>query len=222
MKSLVLLSGGLDSCVALALAKHECLNPQLAMLMQYGQRNQVELIAAMRIADIYDLPFISEDIRHHSQLIKQASGLLNTEEKLGPKPEHGVSRAYVPGRNSIFLALAQSVAEAEGFDYIITGFTADPGAMDASAEFVAAWNKLAVFATQAGASGKAILIEAPLITMKKKEVIQWGIKLNAPLRYTWSCFNNGPQVCGECSACKLRIEAFQSLGIEDTMLYEAV
>lgn len=215
MKSLVLLSGGLDSCVALATAKHECLNPELAMVLQYGQRNQIELLAAIKITDYYNIPLVQADIRSHTALISRASGLLNKEEKLGPKPVNGVSRAYVPGRNSIFLALAQSLAEAEGFDYIITGFTADPGAIDASAGFVGNWNKLAVFATQRGATGEAILINAPLINMKKPEVIEWGVRLLAPIEMTWSCFNNGPKPCEECSACRLRISAFEALNWPD-------
>ena len=225
MKSLILLSGGLDSCTALAIAKHQDWNPELALTVSYGQRHKKEISSALKVACHYNVEWEELDVPI-VRLIKDASALLNPEEELPanrPMEEMTeIPRSYVPGRNSILLAIAQSIAEARGLDRIVTGFNAVDysGYPDCRPEFLAAWNSFAVFATREGVEGRPICVYAPIIRMTKTEIVRRALELDAPLSYTWSCYAGKKKACGTCDSCIIRRAAFRELGEEDPIAYE--
>ena len=128
-----------------------------------------------------------------------------------------VPRSYVPGRNTIMLALAQSIAEASGADQIYTGFNAVDfsGYPDCRPIYVEAWNHLARYATKRGYEGNPITLVAPIVNKAKASVVRTGLDLNAPLHLTWSCYTGGEQPCGECDSCIIRWNAFKECGIDD-------
>ena len=222
-KSVALLSGGLDSCVALAIAIEEsdvlaCIN------VSYGQKHSREIFSADAIAKFYgiqllpvsieSLGFILSDL--HATALIDKSEALPTNRRMSAMTAH-VPRSYVPGRNTIMLALAQSIAEALNADNIYCGFNAVDfsGYCDCRPIFVAAWNHLAHYATQRGYENRAIELKAPLVDWSKARVITEGLELKAPLHLTWSCYSGKEKPCGECDSCIIRYSAFKSIGQED-------
>ena len=224
MKTLALLSGGLDSCVALAMAVEEKDNPVAALTVFYGQKHARELKSAEAVANHYNLKhhvvtfgsdFIN-NISHATALIGKDEAI-PSERRLSEMTAR-VPRTYVPGRNTIMLALAQSIAEANGYDRIYCGFNAVDysGYPDCRPHFVEAWNHLARYATKVGyIDNKPIELVAPIINFSKASVADMGIKLNAPLHLTWSCYTGGDQPCGTCDSCIIRANAFWAIGKED-------
>ena len=217
--SLVLLSGGLDSCTALAIADIETMIGT-ALTITYGQRHVRELQSAKDITRFYKVDHTILDIPLGS-IIKDATALINAEEELphnrSMEEMQEIPRSYVPGRNTIMLACAQSIAEAYGFDCIYTGFNAVDysGYPDCRPEYVDEWNNLAALATKRGVEGSPIKVVAPIISFNKREIVETALRLGAPLPLTWSCYKGGDQPCGECDSCIIRYSAFEELGMDD-------
>lgn len=219
MRSLVLLSGGIDSCVVAAMAYNHYLDgiddiPIAALTVDYGQLNQRELLAAKEIARYYSLAWYYERLHDHGKAIRHASALLSSDPELD-RP----GMMYVPGRNTILLALAQSLAEAKGLEEIYVGFDMMPDGTypspDVQPAFVEAWNLMAKYATKQGQKGFPIKVTAPLNRMWKALTIKKGLELKAPLHLTWSCYKAGSRPCGKCNACKARLAGFAEVGVKD-------
>jgi 7-cyano-7-deazaguanine synthase len=199
--AVILLSGGIDSAVCLALARvrHDTLT---AVSVDYGQRNRSELEAARLLAGW---------AQAHHLVIPLDFGAWNGQAgtKGGP---------YVPGRNLVFLSLCVSVAEAADAGAIYLGATAsDKHFPDAGPEFLAAFRTVARIATKAGVEGASIDIKAPLLPLSKEQVIAAGLRLGVPLELTRSCYETEIP-CGVCGACRTRAEGFARVRLTDPLL----
>ena len=227
-KGLVLLSGGLDSCVAAAMAREDGIELVAGLNVMYGQKHKKEKDSFKAVADHYGMQPIEVDLSSFGKLIQHSSALLNPEEEL-PKDRRmstmtaKVPRSYVPGRNTIMLALAQSLAEALDLDVLVIGthMTDSSGYPDAQERFVLAWNHLARYATRkAYEDGHPIEVFAPVIQMSKTSVVYHGKRLQAPLQLTWSCYQGGEKACGRCDSCIIRWNAFVANQMQDEIEYE--
>ncbi len=216
-KAVILLSGGLDSTVALYLAKSQGFECH-ALSFNYGQRHARELESAKTIA-------VKAGVASH-QIVSLAlnnwggSSLTDMSQTL----EHGdvnrtdIPATYVPARNMVFLSIAASLAEAlEAQDIFIGVSQVDySGYVDCRLEFIQSMEKTINLGTVMGAEkNKPIRIHAPFIDKTKTEEIQIGDKLKVPFELTWSCYFGGEKQCGTCDSCLLRAKAFKDAGIID-------
>jgi 7-cyano-7-deazaguanine synthase len=227
-EAVVLLSGGMDSCVSAAIAReHHGAGSVAALHAGYGQRTQErELRAFTEIADFYGI---------HERLVVQldhfraigASALTDKriavpENSLGETgrttPESLIPVTYVPFRNAHFLCVAVSWAEAMGAEAVYIGAVAEDssGYPDCRQEYYRAFQELVRQGTR---PETRIAIVTPVITMKKSEIIQRGAKLGAPLHLTWSCYQSEDAACGVCDSCLLRLRAFADAGVADPIAY---
>jgi 7-cyano-7-deazaguanine synthase len=220
-RAIVLLSGGLDSMVAGALAREQGFQ-LLALTVDYNQRHRIELEAARRIA----LDLGAE--RHVVLSIDLAAfgGSALTADIAVPKEglEAGVIPVtYVPARNTIFLSLALGWAEATGASAIFIGVNAldYSGYPDCRPEFIGAFEKLAAVATKAGVEGQVFSIRAPLLEMSKAEIAGEAARLGLDAGISWSCYDPAPggRHCGRCDSCRLRARAFEDAGLPDPTVY---
>lgn len=219
-KCVVLLSGGLDSTTALAVAKSEGFEPY-ALTVVYGQRHDVEVEAARRVGAalaIADHKFVTVGLR-------QFGGSALTDDIDVPKdrPAHEwsdqIPATYVPARNTIFLALALAYAETIGaFDIFIGVNTQDySGYPDCRPEFIEAFENVANVGTKMGSEGTQFLIHTPLSNLSKVEIIKKGLTLGVDYAMTHSCYDpdEDGRPCGRCDACLIRRRAFAELGMKD-------
>jgi 7-cyano-7-deazaguanine synthase len=222
-KAIVLLSGGLDSATALAIAKAEGYEPY-ALSFSYGQRHSFELEAAERVARSIRVV----EHRRVSLDLRAFGGSALTDEIDVPKGrsiEDMASRipiTYVPARNTIFLAFATAWAEVIGSNDIFIGVNAldYSGYPDCRPEFVEAFEKMANLATKAGTEGRHKLkIHAPLIRLSKAEIIHRGIDLGVDYSLTSSCYDPAPtgKPCGQCDSCLLRKKGFAENELSDPL-----
>ncbi len=213
-KAVVLLSGGLDSTVVLAMAIQQGIECE-ALSFDYGQRHRIELNAAAVIAAYYAVPHRMITL---TSFALATSALISDQVAL-PKnrsPEEmnksAIPSSYVPARNTLFLAYALGHAELIYADEIHVGFNAaDQNAYpDCRPEFLKAFQQLIQVATKQSVEGKVPLLKAPLISYSKREIIQHGLLLKAPLDLSFSCYDPTPQnlACGACDACILRTDGF--------------
>jgi 7-cyano-7-deazaguanine synthase len=225
-KSLVLLSGGLDSCVALAIASEET-TVVGTLSFSYGQRHHRETVAAHAIGMHYGVPplFVNLNVIGEVLAYFKGSALVDTTEALPSNRRMSamtakIPRTYVPGRNTIMLAVAQSIAEARDIDLLYTGFNAVDfsGYPDCRPIFVEAWNNLAKYSTKRGHELHPILVRAPLINWSKVHIVQEGMDRHAPLNLTWSCYRGEEKQCGTCDSCIIRADAFSQLNLPDPSL----
>lgn len=192
-KSVVLLSGGLDSAVALALVP----GPVEALTVDYGQRHRREIISACDIADHYDVPHRVVEV---DPVLFRGSALTGT----GPLPS-GVALTpddtYVPARNTVLIALATARAEVLGAQTVIIGANADDASAypDCRLPYLAAMSATLKLGT-VGEVG----VRAPLLSHTKREVVNMAHHLNVPIEMTWSCYEGGTQPCRKCGACTTR------------------
>jgi 7-cyano-7-deazaguanine synthase len=212
---LVVLSGGLDSTVCMALANGEGSEPPLALTFDYGQRHRTELDRAAAIVGHYRAEHLVVDIDTSAwggSALTDPSIEVPTGEGDG-----GIPATYVPARNSIFLAVALGVAEA---DAVWLGVNAIDysGYPDCRPEFIEAFRGVAATGQKRGVEGDPIAIRTPLIELTKAEIVRLGIELEAPLHLTWSCYLGGDRPCGNCEACALRARGFAGAGLEDPAL----
>lgn len=218
-KAVVLLSGGLDSATVLAIAQSEGFECH-ALTVRYGQRHAEELEAAQSVAQALGAAshrVVSVDLR-------AIGGSALTDEIEVPKDRDEATMAqdipvtYVPARNTVFLAIALGYAEVLGALDLFVGVNAVDysGYPDCRPEFVAAFESLANVATAAGVSGSRFRVHAPLIQLTKGQIIERGLALGVDYGKTHSCYDPVEgQPCGRCDSCRIRIEAFRSLGLED-------
>jgi 7-cyano-7-deazaguanine synthase len=219
-RSVVLLSGGLDSATALGIARargDEC----HTLSFDYGQRHRVELVAARRVSA--SLRAAAHREMHVSLDVFGGSALT---DKTIAVPEHGgagIPVTYVPARNTVFLSLALALAEVVEADRIVIGVNAIDysGYPDCRPEYIAAFQTLARLATKRGVEGGALTIEAPLVTMTKADIIRRGLELGVDYALTVSCYQPDEQgrACGRCDSCRLRREGFAAAGVPDATRY---
>lgn len=216
----MLFSGGIDSTTALYWAKKN-FEKIYALTFSYGQRHSIEIEMAKKIAEREGIEQIILNID-----LSQIGGSSLTDRKIEIEDisyeELGdrIPSTYVPFRNGIFLSLASALAEVLNCENIVVGFhTLDsPNYPDTSKEFVSAMEKAINIGTRAGRTGKKISILAPLIGMKKEEIIKFGLELGADYSYSISCYRGNEIPCMRCPACRIRDSAWESLGIEDHLI----
>jgi 7-cyano-7-deazaguanine synthase len=226
MKAVVLLSGGLDSTTALAVARSqgfEC----YALSVDYGQRHRVELDRANEVAKALG----AAEHRVVKLDLRQIGGSALTADVAVPKDRsademgHGVPVTYVPARNTILLGLALGYAEVVGaFDIFIGANVLDySGYPDCRPEFLTAFEGLANLATKAGTEGAGkFRVHSPLLKLTKAEIIREGAKLGVDYGLTLSCYDPDAsgRACGRCDSCALRKKGFAEAGVLDPTLYQ--
>ncbi len=224
-QAVVLLSGGMDSCVTAAIACETHGTASVAALHAgYGQRTQVrERRAFEEIANYYG---ISERLVVQLDHFRFIGGSALTDQKiavpedqLGVPGTHGdIPVTYVPFRNAHFLSVAVSWAEAIGADAVYIGAVAEDssGYPDCRPEYYRAFQEVVRAGTRPETK---IEIVTPVITLKKREIIRRGVELGAPLHLTWSCYQSEDAACGACDSCLLRLRAFAEAGVADPIPY---
>lgn len=223
-KAVVLLSGGIDSTTTLAFAKSQAFEVY-AISFRYGQKHQVELNAAKRIAAYFEVKehlILDVDLRAIGGSALTADFDVPKNRDLNKIPQ-GVPITYVPGRNIIFLSLALAWAEVLGaYDIFIGANAIDfSGYPDCRPEFLSAFETMANLGTKAGVEGKNISIHAPLIKLTKAQIIEQGMALGVDYAMTLSCYDPSidGKACGGCDSCLLRKKGFQEAGIPDPTIY---
>ena len=226
-RAVVLLSGGLDSTTTLAIALSEGYEVY-ALSFDYGQRHQVEVAAARRVA-------ASLGVKAHVVLdidLRAFGGSALTDEIAVPHHQsvddlsHDIPVTYVPARNTVFLSFALAWAETLGANDIFLGVNAIDysGYPDCRPEFIAAFEAMANLATKAGVEGRQrLLVHAPLSAMTKAQVIMRGLSLGVDYSLTHSCYEPGPGggPCGTCDSCLLRKKGFADAGVNDPLVPQA-
>ena len=203
--AIVLLSGGLDSATTAAQAIADGYQV-IALSLDYGQRHERELRAARVVAKHLE---IQEHFITQVNLTQWGGSALTdpglTVPTSGIEPDQ-IPITYVPGRNTVFLAIALSLAEAKGAEAIYLGINAIDysGYPDCRPDYLAAYQELARLSSKAGLEGRAPRLIAPLILDSKVEIVQRAVKLGVPIAQTWSCYQGGDQPCGVCDSCRIR------------------
>jgi 7-cyano-7-deazaguanine synthase len=222
--AVVLLSGGLDSTTVLAIAKSEGFKPY-ALSFRYGQRHEVELTAARRVAaamDVGDHVVADIDLRAFGGSALTAEIDVPHHERVEDLGE-GIPVTYVPARNTIFLSFALAWAETLGASDIFIGVNAldYSGYPDCRPEYIAAYETMANLATKAGVEGQQHLhIHTPLIELTKAQIIERGLALGVDYGLTHSCYDPDSHgtPCGTCDSCLLRQKGFAEVGVADPAL----
>jgi len=220
MNALVLLSGGLDSYTAAAIAQSQGFT-LFALTVSYGQRHAQEIEAARRVA-------ASLGVARHLEMsldLRAIGGSSLTSDLAVPHDRDlaatGIPPTYVPARNTIFLALALGWAEVVGASDIFIGVNAldYSGYPDCRPEFIAAFEQLARVATKAGVEGARFTIHTPLIAMTKADIIRRGLALGLDYQLTHSCYDPSADgsPCGTCDSCVLRARGFAEAGVGDPL-----
>jgi len=227
VKAVILLSGGLDSSTVLYQAKAdgwEC----YAISFDYQQRHHHELNAAIAIAQSAGV--VEHQIVAFNLGLWGGSALTDSQislpenRSLAEMSEH-IPVTYVPARNTIFLSFALSYAEVIAAERVYIGVNSldYSGYPDCRPDYIQAMQAVFCLGTKQGREGQPIIIETPLIDLKKTEIIQLGNRLGVPWAQTWSCYAGSsttpPLACGICDACRLRLTAFSELGIQDPLSY---
>ena len=223
--AVVLLSGGIDSATAAAMARADGFTLH-AMTVFYGQRHAIEVEAARKVA-------AHLMIRHHKEVridLGEIGGSALTDPEIKvPKPQtlekmnEAIPPTYVPARNTVLLALALGYAEVLGARSIFTGVNQVDysGYPDCRPEFIQAFERVANLGTKAGIEGARFHIHTPLINMTKAEIIRTGLDLGLDYSLTHSCYDPSPKglACGECDSCILRRKGFEEAGVPDPTRY---
>jgi 7-cyano-7-deazaguanine synthase len=227
-KAVILLSGGIDSATAAAIARHNHFD-LYALTFRYGQRHEREIEAAKKVSAwlrVEEHLIIDSDLR-------AIGGSALTDRIEVPKSrsiseiEHGIPVTYVPARNTIFLAYGLALTErVEASDIFFGANQLDySGYPDCRDEYVRAFERMANLATKAAVEGKVQLkIHTPLIQMTKAEIIKQGSKLGVDYSLTWSCYDPtvDGKACALCDSCQLRLKGFKEAGLNDSIPYAAI
>jgi 7-cyano-7-deazaguanine synthase len=220
--AVVLLSGGLDSATALAIARSDGFECH-ALSVDYGQRHVAELVAARHVAH-------AAGVKDHRIMRVDLAGiggsaLTDPGIAVPEQPTSGIPVTYVPARNTIMLALALAWAEVLGSSDIYVGVNVIDavGYPDCRPAFIAAFGELARLATKAGVEGSLCRIHTPLIQWTKAEIIAAGTRLGVDYAQTVSCYQADEEgrACGRCDSCRLRRAGFDAAGISDPTRYRA-
>ncbi len=220
-KAVVLLSGGLDSAVTLAIAREQGFGCH-ALSLRYGQRHAAELEAARRVAaalGALEHRLVDLDLGQIG-----GSALTDPAISVPTAPSEGIPPTYVPARNTVFLAIALGWAEVLQARDIFVGVNAVDysGYPDCRPEYIAAFERLGALATKAGVEGEPLRVRAPLIQMSKAEIIRRGADLGLDFALTVSCYQADAQgrACGRCDSCRLRATGFAAAGLADPTRYQ--
>ncbi len=216
-RAVVLLSGGMDSCVCTALAVRDC--DAAAVHISYGQRTEERerksFLAICKCLGIHDKLLV------RNEALRAIGGSALTDDTIAvPEAKEvgqGVPVTYVPFRNAHFLAVAVSWAEVLGAEKVYIG-AVEPdssGYPDCRPAYYEAFNQV----VKMGTKESDIEIVTPLIAMRKNEIVRLGLELGAPFDLTWSCYSREDQACGNCDSCVLRLRAFEAAGVQDPIPY---
>ena len=218
-RAVVLVSGGMDSAVTLALAREQGFACH-ALSVDYGQRHSSELAAAQNVSRTLGA------IEHktvHVDLRSIGGSALTADIDVPEQGGSGIPVTYVPARNTIMLSVALGWAEVLGAQDIFCGVNAVDysGYPDCRPEFIAAFEQLANLATKAGVEGAALRVHAPLIRLSKAQIASEGLRLNVDFAATVSCYqaDSEGRACGHCDACRLRAQGFAQAGVADPTRY---
>ena len=216
-RAVVLLSGGMDSCVCAALANRDY--AAAAVHISYGQRTeQRERLAFDQICERLG---ISDRLVVRNEALRAVGGSALTDSRIAVPEAAEIGRevpvTYVPFRNAHFLAVAVSWAEVLGAEKIYIGAVEQDssGYPDCRPAYYLAYNEV----IKAGTKEGRIEIVTPLIAMRKSEIVRLGLELNAPFDLTWSCYSREDSACGVCDSCVLRLRAFHEAGAADPIPY---
>ncbi|HUS61975.1 MAG TPA: 7-cyano-7-deazaguanine synthase QueC [Acidimicrobiales bacterium] len=218
--AVVILSGGLDSCVCMAETAQGG-GPLVALSFDDGQRHRIELTQAAAIAVHYRAEHLVVALD-----ASQWGGSALTDSTIDvpvASDDGGIPVTYVPARNLIFLSVAMGVAEARDADAVVIGVNAldYSGYPDCRPEFIASFVSTAALALKRGVEGRPVEVRTPLIAMTKADIVRRGLELAAPLELTWSCYCGGDRPCGACDSCRLRAKGFAEAGVDDPALERA-
>jgi len=218
-RAVVLVSGGMDSAVVLALAREQGFDCY-ALSVAYGQRHSSELEAAARVSQALGA------ITHKVVVVDlRAIGgsALTADIDVPEQGGAGIPVTYVPARNTIMLSIALGWAEVLGADEIYCGVNAVDysGYPDCRPAFIEAFERLGNLATKAGVEGHAVHVRAPLMRMSKADIVREGMRLNVDFAATVSCYNADAtgRACAHCDACRLRADGFDAAGVSDPTRY---
>nr|AUN37661.1 queuosine biosynthesis QueC ATPase [uncultured bacterium] len=218
-RAVVLVSGGMDSAVTLALAREQGFTCH-ALSVAYGQRHVSELAAAERVAHVLgvaEYKIVQVDLR------SIGGSALTADIAVPEQGGTGIPVTYVPARNTIMLSIALGWAEVLGANAIFCGVNAVDysGYPDCRPEFIAAFERLANLATKAGVEGAGIQVLAPLMRLGKADIVREGTRLGVDFGMTVSCYQADAdgRACGHCDACRLRVQGFVEAGVVDPTRY---
>lgn len=219
-RAVVLVSGGMDSAVVLAIARARGFETY-ALSVRYGQRHSAELDAAARNAASLGAvvhKVVEVDLR------SIGGSALTADIDVPEAPSEGIPVTYVPARNTIMLSVALGWAEVLGARDLFCGVNAVDysGYPDCRPEFIAAFERLANLATKAGVEEGGLRVHAPLLAMSKADIVAEGLRLGVDFAQTVSCYQADAEgrACGRCDACRLRAEGFVKAGAPDTTRYQ--
>lgn len=220
-KAVVLLSGGLDSVTALAMAREqgfEC----YTLSFNYGQRHNSELTAARVLSSQNGA--VEHKVIEIDLTAIGGSALTDNQIDVPETFEDGIPITYVPARNTIFLSIALGWAEVLSADAIFVGVNAVDysGYPDCRPDFITAFEQLANVATKAGVEGNKLSVHAPLMSMTKADIIQQGLRLGIDYGQTISCYqaDHDGKACGKCDSCRFRQQGFKQAGVTDPTRYQ--
>ena len=218
-RAVVLLSGGMDSCVCAALAARDY--DAAAVHVSYGQRTQER--ERQSFLAICERLRIHDKLAVRNEALRAIGGSALTDEGIAVPAAEAVGRSipvtYVPFRNAHFLAVAVSWAEVLGAEKVYIG-AVEPdssGYPDCRPAYYRAFNDVVRLGTKQG----NIEVLTPLIAMRKNEIVRLGLELGAPFDLTWSCYSREDRACGSCDSCVLRRRAFEAAGMQDPIPYAA-
>ena len=223
--AVVLVSGGMDSAVVLAIAREAGFDAH-ALSVRYGQRHTSELDAAARVANALGArahKTVHVDLRSIGGSALTDTGIDVPTDADGHVIGQGIPSTYVPARNTIMLSVALGWAEVLGATELFCGVNAVDysGYPDCRPEFIDAFEQLANLATKAGAEGSRFRVHAPLMRMSKAQIVQEGLRLGVDFAQTVSCYqaDEDGRACGHCDACRLRAQGFAEAGVPDPTRY---
>jgi len=214
--TVALFSGGLDSATAAGIAQ-KAGHRVIALSINYGQRHYREIEAAKSVAKLMGIE--EHQIIDVNLSSWGGSSLTDLEQnipKTGILKDH-IPNTYVPGRNTVFIAIGLSLAEARKADQLVLGVNAMDysGYPDCRPDYIDAYQKLTNLGSKVGREGKGIKIWAPLINLEKVDIIKEALKLEIPIDLTWSCYSGEEKACGLCDSCRIRDNALIKVGRED-------